>query len=135
MMAEICLTFLDFQCVKDLSIALDSPPVTAPFVDYASCYWGTHARKELGQSAKSLALRFLDGYHKHISSKLLLIHERDWWWHRSEQNSGNAVEGFTGLHGAAYLGIVEILGFLLEGREWDVNSTDVDGNTPFAWAA
>ena len=94
MMAEICLTFLNFQCVRDLSTAIDSPPVFAPFLGYASCYWGTHARKdskELSQRAKSLALRLLDDYDKHISSKLLLIHERD-LWHRSEQNSSNAVE-------------------------------------------
>ena len=134
MMAEICLTFLCFQRVRDLSTTLDSPPISAPFVGYASCYWGTHARKKLSQNAKSLALRLLEGYDKHLSSKLLLIHERDWWWHRSEQNC-NAVDGFTGLHGAAYLGIVEILGSLLEKRGWDVNSTDVEGNTPFAWAA
>ena len=133
MMAEICLTFLNFQCVRDLSTALDSPPVSAPFVGYASCYWGTHARKELSQRAKSLALMFLDGYDKHISSKLLLIHEGD--WHLSERNGNNSVEGFTGLHGAAYLGIVEMISFLLEKRKWDVNSTDVDGNTPFVWAA
>jgi len=134
LMAEVCLTFLNYQCVRNLSTALGSPPVSAPFVRYASCYWGAHARKELSQGAKSLALRLLDGYDKHISSKLLLIHEGDWWWHRFKKY-GNAAEGFTGLHGAAYLGIVEILGSLLEKKEWDVNSTDVEGNTGFAWAA
>jgi len=134
-MAEICLIFLNFQCVRDLSTALDSPPGALLFTHYASCYWGTHARKELSQKAKSLALRLLDGYDKHVSSKTLLIHERDWWWHRSEQNGSNVFHGFTGLHGAAYLGIVVIMGSLLEEREWDVNSTDVEGNTPFSWAA
>ena len=136
MMAEICLTFLNFQWVRDLSTALDSPPVTAPFVGYASCFWGTHARKELSERVKLLALKLLDGYDKHVSSKLLLVHERDWWWRRgSEKEGGNALEGFTGLHGAAYLGIVEVIGSLLEKRENDLNSTDVEGNTAFAWAA
>ena len=137
MMAEICLTFLNFQCVRELSTDLDSPPVSFPFVGYASCHWGTHARKELSQSAKSLALRLLDDYDKHISSKTFLIH-KGLRWHRSKQNGSNSGGAFSGLHGAAYLGIVEIMGSLLkktQKREWDVNSTDVDGNTPFAWAA
>jgi len=134
-MAETCLTFLNFQCVRDLSTALDSPLVVVFFVDYASCYWGTHARKGLSPRAESLALRLLDDYDKHVSSKLLLIHERDWWWHLSEKNGSNAVGGFAGLHGAAYLGIMPIICSLLEKGEWDVNSTDVGGNTPFVWAA
>ena len=134
MMAEICLTFLNFQCVKNLSTTLDSPPVSALFVGYASCYWGTHARKELSKRTISLALMLLDGYEKHISSKLFLIHERGWWWHYYKKKGHNAGEGFTGLHGAAYLGIVEIMGLLLKKPEWDVNSTDKEGNTPLAWA-
>ena len=135
MMAEICLIFLNFPQIKDLSTALYSPPAEAPFLGYASCFWGTHARKDLNESAKLLALELLNIYDKHISSKLLLIHERDWWWHRPEQQGSNLLQGFTGLHGAAYLGIVEILHALLEMREWDLNATDVGGNTAFTWAA
>ena len=135
MMAEICLTFLNFRCIRGLSTALNSPPVEAPFVGYASCYWGAHARKELSERVRLLALKLLDGYDKHVSSKLLLIHERDWWWHISEQKGSNSLEGFTGLHGAAYLGIVEIARALLGMREWDLNAVDVGGNTAFSWAA
>ena len=135
MMAEICLTFLNFQRVRDLPTTLVSPPAPVSFVEYASCYWGAHARKGLNPRAESLALRLLDGYDKHLSSKLLLIHGRDWWSHLSEKSGSNAVEGFTGLHGAAYLGIVGMISSLSEKREWDVNSTDTGGNTPFAWAA
>ena len=134
MMAEICLTFLNFRCVRDLSAALYSPPVTVPFVGYASCFWGTHARKELNERVKLLELKLLDGYDKHISSKLLLIHERDWWWHHPEQEGNNVLEGFTGLHGAAYIGILEIAHALLKMMEWNLNATDVDGNTALAWA-
>jgi len=66
---------------------------------------------------------------------LLLIHERDWCWHISEEGWSDAVEGSTALHGAAYLLIVPIICSLLEKGEWDVNSTDPGGNTPFLWAA
>ena len=136
MMAEVCLTFLNFQLVKGLSTALCSPPVAAPFVGYASCYWGAHARKELSQRVKLLALKLLDGYDKHISSKLLLIHKRpQWQQRRPKREGGNALEGFTALHGAACLGIVEIACTLLETREWDFNATDFAGYTAFAWAA
>jgi len=76
MMAEICLTFLNFRSIRELSTTLYSPPAAAPFVGYASCFWGTHARKELSDRVKLLALKHLDGYDKHVSSKLLLIHER-----------------------------------------------------------
>jgi len=135
MMAEICLTFLNFRCIRDLSTALDSAPAAAPFVGYASCYWGAHTRKGLSQRVKLLALKLLDGYDKHVSSKLLLIHERDWWWHIFQQEGGNSLEGFTGLHGAAYIGILEIAHGLLEMRRWDLNAVDVEGNTAFSWAA
>ena len=133
-MAEICLTFLNLRCIRDLSTALYSPPAEVPFISYASCFWGTHARKELNERVKLLALKLLEGYDKHISSKLLLIHERGWWY-RPEQERRNALAGFTGLHGAAYFGIVEITRGLLDMREWDLNATDVDGNTAVAWAA
>ena len=134
-MAEICLTFLNFQSIRDLSTSLYSPPAAALFAGYASCFWGAHARKELNERVKLLTLKLLDCYDKHISSKLLLIHERGWWWHHPKQERRNALAGFTGLHGAAYLGIVEITQALLETREWDLNATDVEGNTAFAWAA
>ena len=134
MMAETCLTFLNFRCIRDLSTTLNSPPIVAPFLGYASCFWGIHARKELSARVKLLALKLLDGYDRHISSKLLLIHERDWWWHRPELEGSNALKGFTGLHGAAYIGIVEIARALLEMKRWDLNATDVDGNTALTWA-
>src|SRR5205807_9401908 len=42
MIAEVCLTYLNFRHVRDFSPTLHSAPSTAPFVEYASCYWGTH---------------------------------------------------------------------------------------------
>ena len=43
--------------------------------------------------------------------------------------------GFTLLHGAAYLGIVEIFAGVLEMKEWDVNATGSAGSTTLTWAA
>ena len=39
MMAEVCLTYLNFRCVRELSPTLRSAPPIVPFVEYASCYW------------------------------------------------------------------------------------------------
>ena len=60
MIAEVCLTYLNFQQVRSLSPTLRSVPPTIPFVEYASCYWGAHAKRETTESVKRLALKLLD---------------------------------------------------------------------------
>ena len=72
--AEVCLTYLNFRYIRDFSPTLHSVPPAAPFVKYTSCYWGAHARRETTESVKTLALELLDGCNKHISSKTLLVH-------------------------------------------------------------
>ena len=71
--AEACLTYLNFQKIKDLQPGLWVPRGTTPFLDYASCYWGVHARKGLSERTKSLALQLLDQFDHHISAKLLQV--------------------------------------------------------------
>ena len=66
MIAEICLTYLSFQSVCELSTALGVIPSTMPFLYYASCYWGFHARKEMGEDVKRLALQLLQRDANHI---------------------------------------------------------------------
>ena len=74
---------------------------------------------------KILALRLLDGFDKHISAQLMLLNYNN--------KSGffglglflkSGPKGFTGLHGAAFLGIVEILTTVFETKEWDVDASD-----------
>ena len=132
-LAEVCLTYLNFRHVKGLSPALRSAPLAANFVEYASCYWGTHARRETTEGVKTLALKLLDGYDMHISSKILLLHrasEQGWPFDQDD-----TPRGFTGLHGAAYFGCVKIIVALLETNKWDVQATDFNGDTAIAWAA
>src|SRR5437879_1190925 len=57
MIAEVCLTYLNFRHVMGFSPTLRSAPPTAPFVEYASCYWSTHARRETTEGVKKLALK------------------------------------------------------------------------------
>jgi len=133
MIAEVCLTYLNFRHVRGFPPTRDSIPPTIPFVEYASCYWGTHARRETTESVKRLALELLDGYDKHISSKMLLLHGMDLWdWPLGE---GDSPEGFSGLHGAAYFGCEGITTALLEMNKWDVQATDFGGNAAMTWAA
>src|SRR5205807_5356906 len=39
MMAEVCLTYLNFECVRKLSPIVNSVPQTVPLVGYGTCYW------------------------------------------------------------------------------------------------
>ena len=119
--------------MRGISPALRSVPPTAPFVEYASCYWGTHAKSETTESVKTLALKLLDGYDKHISSKILLLHGV-----RAKEQAFDREDtprGFTGLHGATYFWCVEITVALLNTNKVDVKATDFHGNTAIAWAS
>ena len=133
--AEVCLTYLNFECIRDLSPTLDSAPATTPFLEYASVYWGRHARRGITEDVKILALRLLDRFDEHISAQLLLLHhsQGSGWCHDFYEAEGPA--RFTGLHGAAFLGIAEIVPAVLEMKEWDVNAYDCRGMTALTWAA
>ena len=131
--AEVCLTYLNFREVRGISPTRRSVPSTAPFIQYASCHWGAHARRESTESAKKLASKLLDGFDKHISSKMLLLHGIDSWGQPFYQE--DSPRGFTGLHGAAYLGCTETMVALSEMGKWDKRVTDYHGNTAIAWAA
>jgi len=122
--AEVCLTYLNFGSVRRLSPTLTSAPGTTPLLEYSSVHWGEHARKGMTEDIKILALRLLDRFDQHISANVLLFH-----YHHEilggEYCSGAAGPvGFTGLHGAAFLGIGEIAVALLDLKELDVNAPD-----------
>ena len=142
MIAEVCLTYLNFRCVRKLSPTLRfgppalpigprtvhfGPPIV-PLVEHASYYWGKHIGREKTEHVIPLALKLLIGFEQHISSQLLFLHyskSKPWWgWWLYERGGP---KGFTGLHGAAFLGIAEIVPALLRMKEWDFNATDTLG--------
>jgi len=130
-MAEVCLTYLNFSCIRKLPPALDAAPLENPFLQYASGYWGHYARNETTDGVKSLALQLLDRFDSHISAKLLLSpHVLDLMIGRVR-----LAKGFTGLHCVAYLGIDGIAGALLNKKDWDVDQADFVGHTPLIWAS
>ena len=133
--AEVFLTYLNSGSVKDLSPILHAAPSTMPFLEYASCYFGEHARKEITENVKILALRLLDKFDKHISARLLLLHYEGngslgecWWTHRGPT-------GFTALDGASFIGEAEIMSSVLGMKRWDINRTNCTENTALTWAA
>ena len=131
MIAEVCLTYLNFQCVMDLPPTFDwyKSPIT--LLEYASCYWGTHARREITGSVNKLALRLLDRFDRHVSSGIFLSRSRsNWDWGLARSDPA----GFTGLHCTAHLGIVGVAVALLGMKKWDLGATDVSGYTAILWA-
>ena len=133
--AEVCLTYLNFGCFRDLSPTLRSAPATTPFLEYASVYWGRHTRRGMTESIKKLALKLLDGFDEHISAQLLLFHYNRTRGEGPYFGAAGGPTGFSGLHGVAFLGISEIVSAVLEMKEWDGNAYDCMGMTALTWAS
>jgi len=142
-MAETCLSYLNSHRVKTLSaspsgnlrgrpsLRYSSLYSGTPFLEYSSLYWGTHAKRDLSDCAKHLALKLFDDYDGHISTELLL--DAGKW--RLYFRGIDKYSGFSGLHCASFFGIVEIVIGLVEAGGCDINQTDCAGNTPLVWAA
>jgi len=130
-MAETCLTYLNFQHIRDLSVSPPPDQRRTPFLEYSSLHWGAHMRMELSDRAKTFALQLLDQFDSHISAKSL--------WESingglpSHLDPGD--EPFSALHCVSYFGIAEVADVLIKMNRWDVNQKDGAGMTPLIWAA
>jgi len=130
-MAEVCLTYLNFDSVDKISYTLDCAPAETRFLQYASSYWGLYAKNRLTEGVKLLALQLLGKFGGHISAKLLLWGNFGEWGGKRRYS-----EGFTGLHCAAYLGLDEIaISLLEEDKGCSADMADGWGRTPLMWAA
>jgi len=127
--AEICLTYLNSKQVKDLSTAPSPDTRGVPFLEYCSVYWGVHAKKELSDCGKSLALELLKEPYSKISTKLLFLHA-----HLYSGDYGT-YRPFSGLHCASFFGIVEVVVALIEVGGSDINGESYFDRTPLSWAA
>ena len=72
-MAEICLTYLNSDQVKSIRADRFSDIPVTPFLKYCSVYWGVHAKRELSECARSLALELFMKFHGHVSGQFLLV--------------------------------------------------------------
>jgi len=129
--AEVCLTYLNLQPTIDPWAPPPEDMMKPPLLEYASYYWGIHARIETTNTGKRLAAKLLNQYDKHISARLLLlkIYSEEGWIPGSYLSAN-----FTGLHVVAFFGNTEILTSLLKTKDLDLNRTDSEGRTPLIWA-
>jgi len=130
-MAETCLTYLNFQHVRNLSTGTSPDPRSIPFLEYSSLYWGTHMRMEPSDLTKRLALEFLYQFDSHISAKSL-------WRSISRglvMEDTPSHQWFSALHCISYFGIADVAKPLIKTKRWDVNQRDRAGMTPLIWAA
>ena len=129
-MAEICLTYLNSQSVKALSATMLTNAQNAPFLEYCSVYWGVHAKRELSEYGRSLALELLKEHYSQTSTRLLLAQVNNYPYTRL-----NKFSPFSGLHCASFFGIVEVVAGLIELKCYNINGEDSYGRGPLAWAA
>jgi len=128
--AETCLGYLNSQQVKALSTSSPLNLLDVPFLAYSSSCWGVHAKRDLSDCAKSLALKLFDDYENHISP-IFLLGVQDQWCPIDLHKPFL----FSGLHCASFFGIDEIVAGLVKVEGCDVNKRDCLGNTSLTWAA
>jgi len=130
-MAETCLSYLNSQQVKAFSTSPSPSLQDTPFLKYSSLYWGVHARRDLSDCAKQLALKLFDDYSNHIPTKILFQAQKMY----IHFFNFDKVSLFSGLHYASFFGIIEIVASLIKIESCDINKLDCGGNTPLAWAS
>ena len=118
-MAEICLTYLTSQLAKASSTAPSPDTQNTPFLEYRSVYWGIHAKGELSDCTRPLALELLRRDYGQISTKLLLARAKDLYFGYVDTWSP-----FSGLHCVSFFGIIEVVASLIEGECHSINEGD-----------
>ena len=126
-MAEICLTYLNSQQVKAISVDPSLNILSMPFLEYYSLYRGIHAKRELSDYATSRALELFREYDQHLSTELLLgqVRHLNLW-------DLDTSSPFSGLHFASFFGVFSIVTALIRLECYDINKEDFWGHTPLA---
>jgi len=114
-MAELCLTYLSSQQVEALSTAHYPGTWNTPFLEYCSIYWGVHAKRDLSDYGRSLALELFKENYSQISTELLLAHANLYY-----KGYGTCVP-LSGLQCASFFGIAELVVALIEMEGSDTN--------------
>ena len=130
-LGQVCLTYLNYDRVKRLPAnnVLNLGDMSLNFLEYSSLHWVGHAKIELSDHAKSLALELLNRHGDHISTTLLL---GEIWGYDLFLSTYHL---FPGLHYASYFGLDEVVAALIEVQGCDINQQDCKGFTPLMWAA
>jgi len=126
--AEICLTYLNSRQGKALANASNSNMRKGTLLEYCSVNWGVHAKRELSDSGRSLALELLNGDYGHTSTILLVGQTKHY------PPTHYYPKTFSGLHCASFFGIVEVVAGLIE-MGCCGNEGDDEDFSPLTWAA
>ena len=126
-LGETCLAYLNCNQIKGLPANKVGDLRHMPFLEYSSLYWGDHAKIELSDRAKTLALQLLSQYDNHISFTSFL---KGKW----PVNYPNSHGRFTSLHCASSLGIDALVAALIEMKSCDINQLCSTGHTPLMYA-
>ena len=122
-LGETCLAYLNYDQVKGLPANKVRGLEHMPFLEYSSSYWAAHARIELSDRAKTLALGLLNQYENHISFKKSL-----------PGYYPDTRYPLTSLHCASELGIDGLVAALIETKSGDINQVDSRSCTPLMCA-
>ena len=126
-LGETSLAYLNYDQIKGLPANNVGDLGHMPFLEYSSLYWGTHAKIELSDRAKALALELLNQYEDHIS--FALCFKKTWPLYFPKPR-----RRFTGLHCACYFGIDAVVAALIEIKSCDINQKDSRSYTPLTLA-
>jgi len=128
-LGQKCLAYLNYKLVRGLPAKSIATLGDLPFLKYSSLYWGYHAKAELSDPAKSLALELLNRGGNHIYATLLVRQIS------SSHNCSLHFHQWPGLHCASYFGIDEAVAALIESQGCDIGQSDCMGYTALMWAA
>lgn len=143
-----CVTYLSFDTFKSgfchTEAEFEHRLRSNPLYEYCALNWGHHARKastsnqlnvessKVGADAKASVTSFLERTPnvEASSQAMLVIKATSHYFNRSQTVPRN----MTGLHLAAYFGLVHAAEALLNTGRVAADSTDGNGQTPLSWA-
>ena len=128
-LAQSCLAYLNYDEVKRLPADHIPNLGDIPFLEYSSLFWGSHAKVQLSDRAKSLALEVLNRDGNHISASLLVKQIA------SYHSCSLPHHLWPGLHCAAYFGVTGVVATFIGGEGCDINQSDCMGYTALSWSA
>ena len=126
-LGETCLAYLNYDQVKGLPANKIRDLGHMPFLEYSSLHWAAHAKIELSDRAKALALELFSQFEDHISFALSFKNMLPF-------HSLYFGSRFTSLHCASYLGIDALVAALIEAKSRDINQEDSRSDTPLICA-
>ena len=120
--AEACLTYLNFKSIRDLSPTLSSAPTTMPLLEYSSFYWGLHTTRGMTKKVGLLAWRVFGIFFKgHISIQLVKLKENKGGGCYPYLDARGGLKLFTGLDKVAFRGMMDAMAAVSEAKEFEVD--------------